>query len=59
MEVRNMRQFWDFVEGDLINGIYWDKLYNKGYRYGFVKSRFLKSTLEVEVGYPTFTRLSL
>ena len=56
MEVRNMRQLWDFVEGDLINGIYWDKLYNKGYRYGIVK----KSTMEVEVkvGYPTFTRLS-
>ena len=43
MEVRNMRQFWDFVEGDLINGIYWDKLYNKGYRYGFVESRLWKS----------------
>ena len=32
LEVRNMRQFWDFVEGDLVNGIYWDTLYNKGYR---------------------------
>ena len=32
MEVRNMKQFWNFVEGDLVDGIYWDTLYNKGYR---------------------------
>ena len=62
MEVRNMRQFWDFVEGDLINGIYWDKLYNKGYRYGFVKSRLLKSKsgtrLSLDFRYKVdFTRL--
>ena len=26
------RQFWDFAEGKMLDGIYWEQLYNKGIR---------------------------
>ena len=29
-KVTQMRDFWFFVEGDLMKGLYWEKLYNKG-----------------------------
>ena len=29
-KVTQMRDFWVFVEGDLMSGLYWEKLYNKG-----------------------------
>lgn len=29
-KVTQMKDFWVFVEGDLLDGLYWEKLYNKG-----------------------------
>ena len=37
MDVTNFNKFWKFLEGDLINGVYWDTLYNRGYRRAQVR----------------------
>ena len=29
-KVTQMKDFWFFVEGDLMDGLYWEKLYNQG-----------------------------
>ena len=30
--VTNYKQFWKFIEEDLIEGLYWETWYNRGYR---------------------------
>ena len=29
-KITQAKDFWNFVEGDLLNGLYWEELYNKG-----------------------------
>lgn len=37
MDVTNYKGFWKFVEGELIEGLYWETWYNKGYRNAQVR----------------------
>ena len=31
-QITNYKMFWNFIEGDLIDGLYWETWYNRGYR---------------------------
>lgn len=35
-DVTNYNQFWDFIENDLVEGIYWETWYNRGYRNAYI-----------------------
>ena len=35
-KVKNNKDFWNFVENDLLDGLYWEELYNKGRKRGTV-----------------------
>ena len=37
LDVTNMALFWRFAENDLLDGIYWETWYNRGYRNAQVK----------------------
>ena len=37
MDVTNMQLFWQFMEGDLIDGIYWETWYNRGKKFPDVR----------------------
>ena len=32
LDVTNMGLFWQFAENDLLDGLYWETWYNKGYK---------------------------
>ena len=32
IDVTNMQKFWQFMETDMVDGIYWETWYNKGFR---------------------------
>ena len=40
-DVTNYNTFWKFIEEDLIDGLYWETWYNRGYRNAKVNSRNL------------------
>ena len=36
-DVTNYKRFWKFIEEDLIEGLYWETWYNRGYKKAIVK----------------------
>ena len=36
-DVTDYKQFWDFIENDLVEGLYWETWYNRGYERAYIK----------------------